>query len=429
MSARMQLPLSQQRHSNIAVVRYQKNGVRLEIACYKNKVTSYRGGLETRMDEILQIERVFTNVGRGCYASSGDIKKALGSGYDETSAIKFILDNGDLQVAQQERTSEQDEMMKDIATVISQRCVHAITKRPFPMNIIEQALRSIGATIKLDQPVKKQALQLIHRLMDANVLPLQRAMMKLRVTLGAKEQVATVHDWCKSNGAEIVTEVVLDPLVTTPSATTRVAADAEEHVVFLIPPNMFRDADVFVKTLSGATLTVLETAVAETGEGAAADLEAVLVAGPVTDPLPVSGPSTATTTRVAKVEKPPAKPQRRKGGRHDDDDSSNDSDNASPARGSDLAAEVSRVKQLKADDDSDDDVRGKRAGKKSKKPAGKAPVAKPAPKPIVKPAEIDSDEELVSERKKKKGALKSVEAAIEDDEAWRDGLDDDEVVE
>lgn len=169
MSARMQLPLCQQRHSNIAVVRLQKNGVRLEIACYKNKVVSYRAGLEARMDEILQIERVFTNVGRGCYASSGDIKKALGADMDEKTALKLILDHGDLQVAQQERTSEQDEMMKDIATVISQRCVHAVTKRPFPTNIIEQALRSIGAAIKLDQPVKKQALQLIHRLMEAQV--------------------------------------------------------------------------------------------------------------------------------------------------------------------------------------------------------------------------------------------------------------------
>lgn len=42
MSARISTPVNQKLFTNISVVRMKKNGQRFEIACFKNKVLSWR---------------------------------------------------------------------------------------------------------------------------------------------------------------------------------------------------------------------------------------------------------------------------------------------------------------------------------------------------------------------------------------------------
>ncbi|KPI86448.1 hypothetical protein ABL78_4479 [Leptomonas seymouri] len=271
MSARMQFPLSQRRHTNIAVVRYSKNGVKLEIACYKNKVISYRSGTETRLDEVLQVERVFTNVARGHLASEKDVEAVFGTNTTEQEAIKFMLDHGELQVAQQERTAEVDEMFKDIAIIISQKCVNTKTKHPFPPQVIEQALRSIGAAVKLDQPVKKQALGLIRSLIDADIIPIARANMKIRCTTTSAQALDKLRAWCGENDVEVVEK---DPA----AATSDGGRGGMHSLLLLIQPNLFRDVDTFVKEElpSGSTLHMVDAAVTEVG-----DCEAVLDANAV----------------------------------------------------------------------------------------------------------------------------------------------------
>ena len=51
--------------TNVDVVRAKKNGKRFEIACYKNKVLSWRQGVEKDIDEVLQSHTVFLNVSKG----------------------------------------------------------------------------------------------------------------------------------------------------------------------------------------------------------------------------------------------------------------------------------------------------------------------------------------------------------------------------
>ena len=58
------LPNTQVRLTNVAIVRLQKSGKRVEIACYKNKVLNWRNKVETDIDEVLQTDNVFYNVSK-----------------------------------------------------------------------------------------------------------------------------------------------------------------------------------------------------------------------------------------------------------------------------------------------------------------------------------------------------------------------------
>lgn len=64
MSSRVKQPVTQVRLTNVATVKMRRMGHRFEIACYKNKVVNWRNGVETDLDEVLQIRSVFENVSK-----------------------------------------------------------------------------------------------------------------------------------------------------------------------------------------------------------------------------------------------------------------------------------------------------------------------------------------------------------------------------
>ena len=50
-----------------------------KVACYKNKVQEWRNGVETNLDDVLQIANVFVNVSKGEMAKHQDLQKAFGT--------------------------------------------------------------------------------------------------------------------------------------------------------------------------------------------------------------------------------------------------------------------------------------------------------------------------------------------------------------
>jgi len=94
-------PTNQLKLTNVAVVRMKKGGKRFEIACYKNKVVSWRNKVwvekwpriypskimfamwvpfsEKDIDEVLQTHSVFTNVSKGQVAKREDLVAAFGN--------------------------------------------------------------------------------------------------------------------------------------------------------------------------------------------------------------------------------------------------------------------------------------------------------------------------------------------------------------
>ncbi|KAJ8312568.1 hypothetical protein KUTeg_009941 [Tegillarca granosa] len=88
MMARLVQPTNQKRLTNVAVVRLKKGGKRFEIACYPNKVVSWRNKVETDIDEVLQTHTVFTNVSKGEVAKTDDLKKIFQTDSHDEICIK-----------------------------------------------------------------------------------------------------------------------------------------------------------------------------------------------------------------------------------------------------------------------------------------------------------------------------------------------------
>ncbi|KAJ9591724.1 hypothetical protein L9F63_001752, partial [Diploptera punctata] len=177
-------PTNQIRLTNVAVVRMKKGGKRFEIACYRNKVVSWRNKVETDIDEVLQTHTVFTNVSKGQVAKKEDLIKAFGKD-DQTDVCKEILAKGELQVSDKERQSQLESLFRDIATTVADKCVNPETKRPYPVSMIEKAMKDAHYSVKPNRNAKQQALDVIPLLKAT--MPLERAQMRIRVVLSGKE--------------------------------------------------------------------------------------------------------------------------------------------------------------------------------------------------------------------------------------------------
>lgn len=148
-------PSNQIKLTNVSIVRLRKQGKRFEIACYKNKVREYRTGVETDLDEVVQIENVFSNVSKGAVAPSEDLKKAFNT-TDVKVVILEILKKGELQVGEKERQHELENTWKEVATLVSGMCVDRGTKRPFTTGMVEKAMHEVHYSIKTGRTSKQQ---------------------------------------------------------------------------------------------------------------------------------------------------------------------------------------------------------------------------------------------------------------------------------
>jgi ribosome maturation protein SDO1 len=181
------------------------------------------------MSEVLQIEQVFLNVrnpdtpqdsscpnkalihsprnpsqvSKGQTAKAADLEKAFGT-TDIPEVVKIILDKGELQVGGKEREQNLESMKKEIATGIAEKCVDPTTQRPHTVSMIEKALNEAHFNVLPSKSVKSQVsisscsygqtlspqtqvLEAIKVLQEAKTIPIQRARMRIRLTMPAKD--------------------------------------------------------------------------------------------------------------------------------------------------------------------------------------------------------------------------------------------------
>ncbi|KAH9855784.1 Shwachman-Bodian-diamond syndrome protein [Lenzites betulinus] len=175
-------PSNQIKLTNVSIVRLKKGGKRFEIACYKNKVQEWRSGVETDIDDVLQIANVFVNVSKGEVAKNQDLQKAFNTS-DTNTIVKEILKKGELQVGDKEREHDLSSVRREIATLVAEKCVDPSTQRPYPVGVIDKAMTEAGFSVRPGKNAKSQVSECIKLLQTGSKLPIQRARMRVRVSL------------------------------------------------------------------------------------------------------------------------------------------------------------------------------------------------------------------------------------------------------
>uniref|UniRef100_A0A0C9QM00 TSA: Wollemia nobilis Ref_Wollemi_Transcript_25443_1397 transcribed RNA sequence n=1 Tax=Wollemia nobilis TaxID=56998 RepID=A0A0C9QM00_9CONI len=239
-------PIGQKRLTNVAVVRLKKHGMRFEIACYKNKVLSWRSGVEKDLDEVLQSHTVYSNVSKGVLAKSKDLIKAFETDDQEKICLE-ILDKGELQVAGKERESQLSSQFRDIATIIMEKTINPETDRPYTINMIERLMHEVHFAVDPHKSSKQQALDLIRELQKH--FPIKRSPMKLRIVIPDNQEgnlLTKLETWNTCMESKDV-------------------SGNQISVVCQIEPGYFRDCDTIVRECKGR-LEILSVSVHKEGD-------------------------------------------------------------------------------------------------------------------------------------------------------------------
>jgi ribosome maturation protein SDO1 len=138
-------PSNQIKLTNVSLVRLKKAKKRFEIACYKNKVLEWRSGIETDLDNVLQINSVFLNVSKGQTAPSADLAKAFGAKTPVNDIILEILNKGELQVGEKERHAQLERVHNEVVGIVASKLVDPKTKRVYTTGMIEKALEMLSS--------------------------------------------------------------------------------------------------------------------------------------------------------------------------------------------------------------------------------------------------------------------------------------------
>ncbi|KAH7525199.1 uncharacterized protein LOC107435977 [Ziziphus jujuba] len=232
MSRTLVQPIGQKRLTNVAVVRLKKHGNRFEIACYKNKVLSWRSGVEKDIDEVLQSHTVYSNVSKGVLAKSKDLIDAFGTD-DQTKICLEILEKGELQIAGKERESQLSSQFRDIATIVMQKTYNPETQRPYTISMIERLMREIHFAVEPNRSSKKQALEVVHELQKH--FPIKRSPMRLRLTV-PKEELSSLKEKLNSWNANIVSED---------------QSGSQPFVICELDPGFYRNCEALMSNLQG----------------------------------------------------------------------------------------------------------------------------------------------------------------------------------
>jgi len=166
---------------------------------------------------------VFVNVSKGEVAKHGDLKKAFGT-TEISEIVADILKKGEVQVGEKEREHDQSSLRKEIATLVAEKCVDPATQRPYPVGMIETAMTEAGYSLKSNKNAKSQVSECIKILQSDSTLPIQRARMRVRVTMPTADGKRLREKILE--GAEKV--------------ETDEMAESEWEAIMLIDPSQFR---------------------------------------------------------------------------------------------------------------------------------------------------------------------------------------------
>lgn len=260
-------PQNQKVLTNVCVVRLKKGGKRFEIACYPNTVVAWRTGAQKDLSEVLQASAVFTNVSKGVSARKDEMQRAFGTA-DVDAVVREILATGELQVGDMERRAMLDATFKDIATIVSEKCVNPRTQRPVPVTLVERAMRDVlHYSVVPRKNAKQQALDVI-RLLREKGFPIARAPMRLRV-VAPRDCAPALLPRLRELGAEVVCASDADAVDAAAADDAAPAADAAATVVasVTIDPSRFRDCEALVKECTSARGKVEVVSVAQQSQG------------------------------------------------------------------------------------------------------------------------------------------------------------------
>ena len=159
------------------------------------------------MSEVLQIEDIFINVEYGKLADKKLIEEKFPKMTRE-EVMELILNEGEMQLGEKEREVMLDNIFKEVVTIVQSKLVHPDSKRPYSVEAMRAAMKSVNFNAKLNATAKKQAIACMKKLQNKYLVV--RAAMLLQIKLPAENWTELKRELSEDLESEVKQEKVGD---------------------------------------------------------------------------------------------------------------------------------------------------------------------------------------------------------------------------
>lgn len=268
----------------------------------------YRSGVETDLDNVLQIHSVFLSVSKGQTAPAEDLKKAFGLKTSPDDIIMEILKKGEMQVGEKERHAQLERVHNEVVDIVAGKLVDPKSKRVYTTGVIEKALDQLSSQgahkqdegakgsgtatptdgeeqaegakgkgkemptwtgVVTTKSAKSQALEAMKALIAWQPIPVTRARMRLRVTCPTSILKQASKNGAEDADGEKSTGTVKDRILSyVEQIESQDTMGQEWEVVGFVEPGAFKGLGEFIggETKGRGRVEVLDMAVVHEGD-------------------------------------------------------------------------------------------------------------------------------------------------------------------
>jgi ribosome maturation protein SDO1 len=163
--------------------RISKTGEKFEILVKPDPALDYKMGKPVPVSQLLVIDEIYSDAGKGTRASTEKLQKAFGT--EEPLAIaEEIMKHGELQLTTDQRRQLVEDKRRQIVAFVARNCIDPRTGTPHPPIRIEQAMNQIKYSIDPFKSADEQAKAVIEEL--RTLLPIKMEHMRVAVKILAE---------------------------------------------------------------------------------------------------------------------------------------------------------------------------------------------------------------------------------------------------
>lgn len=172
------------------VARLSAQGMDFEVLVDPNLAVAFREGKSVEMGNLLAVEKIFKDAGKGEAASREALLKVFGT--DEVKKVaEQILLKGKIQLTTEQRRKMREEKLKLIVSLIARRAVNPQTGLPHPPSRVEEAVRKARVGIDEFKSAEEQIPAVVKAIQS--VLPLKFEMRRIALKIPPQYAGKSLH--------------------------------------------------------------------------------------------------------------------------------------------------------------------------------------------------------------------------------------------
>ena len=158
----------------------ERGGERFEILVDPDLALKLKNGEKVDFSELMAVETIFKDAGRGTEQSPEAIIRVLGTTKIEEAAKKIIL-QGEMQLTTEQKKEMKEKRFREIVQLVARNAINPQTDSPHPPQRIENAMKEAKIQVESTKSAEEQLPKIIKELKI--ILPISFEKLKLAVKI------------------------------------------------------------------------------------------------------------------------------------------------------------------------------------------------------------------------------------------------------